>query len=325
MILALAVTELELAELECAHLRSLAAGEPGRGETRGGRVPDRVPEPLPGTTEATSAAAAAQARRSLVARGLVTPDGALAGGAGASDADGAADAAEAVDTDGVKDGAADQDGTSDEGGRAHGDAAAEVALVVRTTLDVRAAATRTLVVDRLVATSDPCHALHGVRLVHLLGDVACVEDLSDAGTRYLWLLLDLEEVPAAVAGVTVPEDAAPGRGPVRRALAGRPEALRDLLERPTVLATLSVLDGEAELKGEHLLALGPAGCWVADRRPAAVPATDLIFRPVDPDWVVRRVRDLIPADDTGGHGTGGTPAGSADGPGPAWGEGTMAG
>lgn len=263
MILALALTEAELTELGSAHLRSLGIDEGCAGELAPGRD-------LHARTQA-----AVEARRALVARGLLTPTGCLLDGHGGPGA-GAADA-------GVPEGqdSADADGSWD-----------EAAQIIRAVLDIRAAATRTLVVDRLVATSDQGHVQHDVRLVHLLDDVACVEDLTDGGACYLWLLLGPEEVAAAVAGVVVPEDAAPGSGPVRPAPVDRPEVMGELLDRPTVLATLSVLDAEAEPVDEHLLALGPRGCWLARRTPGA-PGPQLVFRAVEPGWVLDRVRDLI--------------------------------
>lgn len=272
MILALTVTEAELAELEAAHLRSLGSRQGGSG----GSGPDEGQGDRPGV-DAGPPCTPTEARHSLAARGLLTEAGSLAG-------------------------AEDDDG---------------VALVVRTTLDVRSSAPRTIVVDRLVATPDRGRTEHGLRLVHLLGDVACVEDVTATGARHLWLVLDPAEVPHAVAGVTVPERAVPGTGPSRRVPAGPPEVMLDLLDGPTVVATLSVLDhdrrdgtsGRAATE-EHLLALGPGGCWVAQPEAAAGrsrPAGgDLVFRPVSPAWVADHVRGLLR-------------------PGPARSEGTMTG
>jgi hypothetical protein len=156
-------------------------------------------------------------------------------------------------------------------------------------------------------------------------DAACVEDRTDGGGCHLWLVLELAEVPQAVAGMTVPRDAVPGTGAVRRVPVDRPDVMSDLLERPTVLATLSVLDGGAEPVAEHLLALGPGGCWLAEREPTGTPWRDLAFYPVDPDWVVRRVQEVLGtgrdlARPTGDPSTG--PAGEGRA---TWGEGTMAG
>ncbi|SOC55125.1 hypothetical protein [Ornithinimicrobium cerasi] len=257
MILALAVTAAELAELEDAHLRSLGVGE----DPLAGRSPV-------GSAAGTAAAAtAAEARRSLVARGLLTADGSLVG-------EGGRDRGRVGDED-------DVDG-----------AGAEAMLVVRTTLDVRASATCTIVVERLVAAAEPDQVAHGVRLVHLFDGLACVEDVADDGGRHLWLVPDPEEVVGAVVAVTVPGDATSGEGAARRAAAHRPDAMGDLLDGPTVLATLSVVAGDGAISGEHLLALGPRGCWVAHVDSPRGPGGDLDFLPADPGWVARRVRDV---------------------------------
>lgn len=212
----------------------------------------------------------------------------------------------------------------------------DLALLVATVLDVRLAADRVLVAQRVVAGGPARHApttgdrpragactepdvRHGTRLVHVLDPGACVEDVLPDGSHHLYLLLDRDDVVPWVTAVTVPSDATAGCG---RALVGdpdRPEDLPALLGRPTVLAELAVLTScvdepatAAELStsaAHHLLALGPSGCWVTDVEPGP-PAVSLVFRPVHPQWVEEWVcRAVDPAsgsanrEDGGGQGT----------------------
>jgi hypothetical protein len=200
----------------------------------------------------------------------------------------------------------------------------DVALLVATVLDVRLAADRVLVAERVVAGGlephepapggrphpDSCTApdvRHGTRLVHLLDPGACVEDVLPDGSHHLYLLLDGEEVVPWVTAVTVPSDATAGSGPALVVHPDRPEELPGLLGGPTVLAELALLtcrvdelapaQDRSTFPAHHLLALGPSGCWVTDVEPGRPPTGSLVFRPVRPQWVeewVRRALDPAP-------------------------------
>lgn len=260
------VTDRELAVLEEEHRRSL--GEPGDGEAARAEGP------------AGEARALQEARLSLVARGLLGPDGAL--------------------------------GEDD-----------DLAVLVVTMLDVRLAADRVLVVERIqagpVTTAEP---LRGTRLVHVVDSGACVEDVLPDGSRHLYLLLDRAHAGTWVTAVTVPSGAAAGRGPVLVVDPDRPEQIPMILGRPSVLAELSVLPAASEAcrsthdrdssPAHHLLALGPSGCWVTDVEAGRSLPERVAFRPVHPDWVQDWVSSVVegpPADVAAGGGGQGTMTG----------------
>lgn len=253
----LTLTGRELEVLEAAHAQSLAAPVEADGD------------PGPAWVEAV---------RSLTARGLIDRTGRLAGTA--------------------------------------------AGLLVRTLLDVRLGAEALVVAERLLgdpeerrdlrllhlvelgAVVEDLHAegYHGLDLV--LEPVAVVEDLVA-----MLVPPDAAEGPAAE-GAPAESRAAEGT-PAERPAAGRPagevlvldpdtpEVLGERLGHPSVLVELTLVRSPAGLvvggspaaredasaTGEdpaHLLALGPGGCWVADRRPGGGPLT---FRAVTPGWV----------------------------------------
>ena len=220
MILVLALTAAELTELEDARLADL------------GQQP---------VTQRS--ATALQARRSLVARGLLDTGGGLP-----------------VDD-------------SDE------------SLLLTTVLDVRLTATRSLAVERVVA-SGPQGFVRGVRLVHLLDDDegAVVEDVLEDDVRHLWLAPAQRQVVEAVTSVTVPAAAVPGCGGPRSVRSGDPEALASTLDHPTVLAELTVVESGDPVSAE-LVALGPRGCWSAHIDRSEEPPGVLEFLPVPPGQV----------------------------------------
>lgn len=179
----------------------------------------------------------------------------------------------------------------------------EVGLLVATVLDLRLAAERVLAVDRLMATTQADEVRHGLRLVHLGEDVACVEDVLPDGLRHLGLALDPDAVTASVVEVTVPPDAAPAgaaapaggvvpdAGAARMIRPARPAEMGELLGRPTVLAELTLLDRLGDpVEPAHLVALGPGGCWVGDVDRGRPVPTQIPFQPVDPAWVADWVR-----------------------------------
>lgn len=239
------VTGRELAVLEEEHRGLLgvpapAAAEHGAGGDDSGRQ---------------------EARSSLVARGLLGPDGTL--------------------------------GEED-----------DLAVLVGTVLDVRLAADRVLVVERVAAGPDAtAEPLRGTRLVHLVDAGACVEDLLPDGSRHLYLLLDRDHVVTWVTAVTVPEDAVAGSGPVRVVDVDRPEEVLVFLGRPSVLAELSVLPSVEDAlcsvrdrdrsPAHHLLALGPSGCWVTDVEAGRSLPERVAFRPVRRGWVGEWVRSVL--------------------------------
>lgn len=193
----------------------------------------------------------------------------------------------------------------------------DLAVLVATVLDVRLAADRVLVVERIQAgPGATAHPLRGTRLAHVVDAGACVEDVLPDGSHHLYLLLDRAEVTAWVTSVTVPEGATAGAGPVRAVDPGRPEQIPTILGRPSVLAELSVLypalaaGGSRHDRGHppvhHLLALGPSGCWVTDLEPGRTLPGRVTFRPVDPGWVQDWVRSVLDAATTDvGEGRGG--------------------
>ncbi|GGK62338.1 hypothetical protein [Ornithinimicrobium pekingense] len=284
------VTQTELTLLEAAH-RRLLGEDP---DVAAG--PAHVDAAVVDADPAAGAGAAREARLSLVARGLLDRAGDL------------------LEDD-------------------------EAALLVTTLLDLRLAADRVLVVDRVVAGAGPAAGAgdddgdhvpgpgprhsHGTRLVHVLGDGACVEDLLPDGARHLYLLLDAEEVVPWVTDVTVPPDAAPATGPPRAVRPDRPEEIAEVLGRPTVLAELSVLtpgDGApAAWTGQEapptraLLALGPAGCWVTEVRRGEDLPGHVLFRPVHPGWVEEWVRSAARPAPTAGRPEGGGGQGTMSG------------
>lgn len=218
----------------------------------------------------------------------------------------------------------------------------DLGLVVSTVLDVRLGAHATLVVERMVlgrgtevagrpcpdgAQPEPEPARHGLRLVHLIGSAACVEDLIPDGSHHLYLLLSLQDAVRAVTDATVPPGARAGSGRPRVVRTDLPEQMRTLLEHPTVLVDLAAVTPSLPDEGSgapagpvdarsahHLVAMGPSGCWVADiDREGPVPAT-VVFSPIDPGWVERWVRSVMEGS-----------APSAGGPVAGGGQGTMSG
>ncbi len=196
----------------------------------------------------------------------------------------------------------------------------DLAVLVVTLLDVRLAADRVLVVERVQAAPEvTAEPLRGTRLVHVVDSGACVEDVLPDGSRHLYLVLDRAQVGTWVAAVTVPGGAAAGRGPVLVVDRDRPEQIPTILGRPSVLAELSVLPSAAEAHRSthdrdgapvhHLLALGPSGCWVTDVAAGRSLPGRVTFRPVDPGWVQDWVRSVLDAATTdvgeggGGQGT----------------------
>ena len=269
------VTDLELSLLEDAHLRLL-----GEDLTAGSS----------GTEHQAAPGAAAEARLSLVARGLLDEHGELSGTDGATE-------------------------------------------VVMTMLDVRLAADVVLVAERVVAAGPVLDSASGatgpggrrlVRLVHVVGSGACVEDVLPDGAHHLHLLVDRDALAPWVTAATVPPDAAPGTGPPRAVNPTRPETIATELSGPTALVELSALvpDRTADPSPDasmpsahHLVALGPAGCWVTDVDVRRTLPERVVFRPVDPAWVGEWVRTVLDDD----------PAGSPAVRGPGGEEGTMTG
>ncbi len=254
------LTDVELAVLEAAHRRLL--GQPEHG--------------APPEEQAGTAGAEREARRSLVARGLLGEDGEL---------------------------------PEDD----------DVALLLGTVLDVRLAAERVLVVERILTGagsgqggslgsgrrggSDDLRVRRGTRLVHLVRSGACVEDLLVNGSHHLYLLLERDEVVPWVTRVTVPPDAVAATGPTLAVHPGRPDEIPKVLGHPTVLVELSVLAPTAEAsdavrrrsaaRPHHLLALGPSGCWVCEVDPRTPLPESVVFTPVHPGWVGEWVRSAL--------------------------------
>lgn len=197
-------------------------------------------------------------------------------------------------------------GLLDNGGRLRVDDSDE-SMLLTTVLDARLATTRSLAVERVVASrphvEEGTHlpsALHpapdvhpgsrdfvrGVRLVHLLDDEegAVVEDVLADDVRHLWLAPDRSQVLEAVTSVTVPAAAVPGCGAPRSVGAAEPQALASALDHPTVLVELTVVESGEPATGE-LVALGPRGCWSATIDRSAPPPAVLEFQPVPPSHV----------------------------------------
>lgn len=262
------VTDLELTVLEAAHRRLLAEPEPG------------VPWPEEGTGNDDGER---EARRSLVARGLLTEGGELA-----EDSDVAQVLATVLDI----------RVTSDR------------VLVVERVVAAGGPQDDAAAAGRLQAGSDDPAVHSGARLVHLVASAACVEDLLADRSHHLYLLLDRDEVVPWVTGVTVPPDAAGGTGPVLVLDPERPDGMAAMLGHPSVLAELSVLASATEAldatrhrqasPAHHLLALGPSGCWVTDVEPGRSLPASVVCRPVGRGWVAEWVRSALGEVPTGG-------------------------
>ncbi|QFG68944.1 hypothetical protein [Ornithinimicrobium pratense] len=253
---ALVLTAEELAVLEEAHTRGLAAlpgqpelsGQPELAESQETQL-DQVATRT-GAADRSSPglvrdAGSAQARWSLIARGLLTPDGQLP-----------------EDTD--------------------------VGLLLQTLLDVRLAAEALVVVERLLG-----EGRRDVRLLHLVPQGGVVEDVHPEGLHGLDLGLDVRGLVTSVTEMVVPADARGGDGPEVTAdledVAGVSSLLPTLLHRPTVLAELTMARPQQEATG-HLVALGPRGCWAGP-----TPAGQGLLRlsPVEPGWVGELVTSWV--------------------------------
>ncbi|HSP60223.1 MAG TPA: hypothetical protein VLO09_04115 [Ornithinimicrobium sp.] len=271
------LTDVELALVEEAHLRLLGGGRADPG-------PTPVEE---------------HARRSLRARGLLTDDGELATGTGA------------------------------ETGTELGSGGPDLAGAVGLALDVRLAADVVVVAQRVVgrvvqgrdedpapqagtptagrgASGDDVQHLRSARVLHLVAEGACVEDVDEEGLHALSLTTDPVQAARSVEEALLPPDAVDGRGdPVRAAPAGL-DRLAEALGRPTVLAELTVVaPGDGADAGDDgagtgrssstgvLLALGPGGCWAG----AATPGDDgrFTFHPVPRRWLGDRARLTVDA------------------------------
>lgn len=149
------------------------------------------------------------------------------------------------------------------------------------------------------------HARRGCRLVYLVASGACVEDVLPDGSHHLYLELDLDEVALRVTEVAVPEDAAAAVGPRRAVDPARPDELVRALGSPTALVELSVLESPAAVPpaladghaspAHHLVAMGPSGCWLTDVDPSRPLPESLVFRPVGRGWVAGWVRSQLDA------------------------------
>lgn len=179
----------------------------------------------------------------------------------------------------------------------------------QTMLDVRLAASAVVVVERLVEAGG---ARRDLRLLHLLPLGAVVEDVHAEGLHGLDLALDARPLVDGTLAMLVPDGLVPDV-PVEAGAAGQPGAvglaaeavppaqtvevdlgdpdgparLPGLLGHPTVLAELSLAPAPAGEPGGpppattgHLVAIGPAGCWVAARADGL-----LRFRRVPVAWV----------------------------------------
>ncbi|MGD8199947.1 hypothetical protein ACQE98_04720 [Ornithinimicrobium sp. W1679] len=262
------LTDSELAVLEEAHLRELAgepepdATDPG-GADLGGTDPDVAD--LGGTDPD---GAFEHARRTLRAGGLLTADGDLVPG------------------DVAEDGAPDLP------------AAVGLALDVRLSADVRVVASR--LVGPLLGVGPQEHRpVRSTRVLHLVTQGACVEDLDEEGLHSLALTTDQEQAARSLEEALLPPDAADGRGGPVQVDTTRIEHLAEALGRPTVLAELAVLvpeggDGPgAPAATGVLLAMGPGGCWAG---PTAVDEDGrTTLHPVPRTWLGDRARLTVDA------------------------------
>ncbi|MDO5739323.1 MAG: hypothetical protein Q4P07_04155 [Ornithinimicrobium sp.] len=192
-------------------------------------------------------------------------------------------------------------------------------------LDLRLAADRTLVLRRFlgvpIADRTKAHERSSARIVHLVPEAAsCLEDVHEAGLHTFSIVDALEDVVRVVTDFLVPAEAAPVRGcvsdGVRWPPGGRVEDLMTQLQHPTVLAEVcdvTLVEGQPRPGQEHLVALGPRGCFVATRpgHPPGVsgpgreegvseavrhqrPSTaGLHFRPVGPTWVAQWATTIL--------------------------------
>lgn len=191
-------------------------------------------------------------------------------------------------------------------------------------LDLRLAADRTLVLRRVlgVPTADrtDAHERTSARIVHLVPEAAsCLEDVHEAGLHTFSIVDGPEDVVRAVTDFLVPAEAAPGRGrgsgAVRWSPGGRVQDLTTQLQHPTVLAEVcdvTLVEGQPRPGQEHLVALGPRGCFVATRpehptrlsgpgskggsetaRQEGTSEAGLHFRPVEPTWVAQWATTIL--------------------------------
>ena len=152
----------------------------------------------------------------------------------------------------------------------------DLGLLLQTLLDVRVAAEALVVVERLLG-----EGRRDLRLLHLVPQGGVVEDVHPDGLHGLDLVLTDAGLVTAVTQMVVPADAQAGRGEEVTVEMSDFAALPDLLQRPTVLAELTMLRPEGEETG-HLVALGPRGCWAGPRLSGQ---GRLRLSPVEPDWV----------------------------------------
>lgn len=156
-----------------------------------------------------------------------------------------------------------------------------------------------------------------VRYLHLHGEIAVIEDVTDAGMHNL-LPVFPDRYHDAVADFIKPPDATAGRGGVRSLDDGNVEELLASLGRPTVLVETSLLTGLGQGAPPEpvtqMLALGPGGCFRSH--------DSVTYHPVDPDGVIAELLRDVPLGpdqpDTGWPGEGTAPVeGVASGEGAA--------
>ncbi|MGC5584009.1 hypothetical protein [Ornithinimicrobium sp. W1665] len=211
--------------------------------------------------------ASEHARRTLRARGLLTADGDLVPG------------------DVAEDGAPDLP------------AAVGLALDVRLSADVRVVASR-LVGPLLGVGPEEHRPVRSTRVLHLVAQGACVEDLDEEGLHSLALTTDQEQAARSLEEALLPPDAADGRGGPVQVDTARVEHLVEALGRPTVLAELAVLVPKGDGPGAPaatgvLLAMGPGGCWAG---PTAVDEDGrTTLHPVPRTWLGDRARLTVDA------------------------------
>lgn len=158
--------------------------------------------------------------------------------------------------------------------------------LLATVLELRAGAPVVLVLQRQVGPPPGGTPSAAVRYLHVIGDLAVLEDVDPHG-RHALALADRPAWEGTIRDFLVPPDAAPGAGEGDPgttlrfgAQAGARQVLADLAH-PTVLGDAHVLAAREALTWSALLALGPGGCWAAQERRGSAAHEWVPVRPED--------------------------------------------
>lgn len=146
---------------------------------------------------------------------------------------------------------------------------------------------------------DGAQESRSTRVLHVMDIGACVEDIDPLGLHQLTLLPGPEDHVEALTGFLLPPDAAAAEGPPVDGSGHEAHELLQRLGRPTVIGEAFVLrrgsdDADSQVDSAHLVSAGPGGCFVGERRspdPHALPC----FEPVSPEQITAWAEEMIAA------------------------------